>query len=126
MLLVYQLANEFDLCNSRKALTSCQKQLNPVAISDDISVTLGEQLLPTRIQLQVNRASSSPLTRPTSDRWKIPAGLASSFVFFQLAYLHSCHMTPAAWMGSGGIRSELVFQFADDLASLDAPLGSEM
>ena len=40
---VHQLANEFDLCNGRKALTSCQKQLQLVAISDDISVTLGSQ-----------------------------------------------------------------------------------
>ena len=70
VLLVHQLANKFDLCNGCKALTSCQKQLYPVAICDDISVTLGGRLLPTCIQVQVNRASISPLKRPTSDSGK--------------------------------------------------------
>ena len=35
------LANEFYLCNGCKALTSCQKQLHLVAISNDILVMLG-------------------------------------------------------------------------------------
>ena len=89
VLLLHQLANEFDLCNGRKALTSCQKQLHPVAISDDISVMLGGRLLPTRIQVQVNRASISPLTRPTSDKWKNSASACFWFCPFPAGHFNA-------------------------------------
>ena len=124
---VHQSANEIDLCNGRKEL------LHPVTICDDISVTLGGRLLPTHIQVQVNRASISPLTKPTSDSWK-----NSSWACFQFCLLPAGHFTAkrhdyilvtrlvhdGKW--SQGIRSELVLCLADDLASLDAQRGSEM
>ena len=46
------------MCSGRKALTPCQKQLHLVSICDDILVMLGRQLLLTRIQVQINRAST--------------------------------------------------------------------
>ena len=88
VLLVHQLANEFDLCNSRKALTSCQKQLHLVTISDDISVTLGRRLLPTCTQVQVSRASISSLTRPASDSRK-----NSGWACFRFCFLPASHFT---------------------------------
>ena len=125
VLLVHQLANEFDLCNGRKALTSCQKQLHPVASNDDISVMLGGRLLPTRIQVQVNRASVSPLTSSTSDMWKNSPS-ASDFVLQPaiptrrgiITFLSHDSRVNGQW--SQGIRSELILRLADDLASLDA------
>ena len=85
VLLVHQLANKFDLCNGCKALTSCQKELHPVAICDHISVTLGGRLLPTRMQVQLNRASISPLTRPASDSGKNSGSACFGFAFSQPA-----------------------------------------
>ena len=45
-------------------------------------------LLPTRIQVQVNRASISPLTKPTSDSWK-----NFSWACFQFCLLPAGHFT---------------------------------
>ena len=119
LLLVHQLADEFDLCKGRKALTSCQKQLYPVAICDDISVTLGGWLLPTQISTSPTGQVSHLWQDLPSTGGKIPPWLASSYFNAKGHNYVLVTWFAREWALEPNIRSELVLRLAHDLASLD-------
>ena len=76
LLLVHQLADEFDLCKGRKALTAISGRYLWRYLSDVRWVTLANS-----DKYKSNRASISPLTRSTFDRWKNSA--LACFQLFQ-------------------------------------------